>query len=353
MMIKKIAVLIFCVFISSNAFAQKDVISEVFLKINNEYVENMSNKDITLKGLRALLNIDKDLTLRRSQNKVFLYYKNQKYKEFDFPQNENDIKAWVEFNKNVMNEAIKTSPLVEVHDFELEDRFAQKVFEGLDGYSHYFGAFDDKDENKPLKIRRHYAARLVDDFLLIRLIRFQKDTAEKIKESVGECSKCKGLILDLRGNKGGFIDEAIKIAGLFLDEGIVTYTQASENSTPQYYTAPAGDILSNKPMAILIDGATASAAEILAAALSEQNRAVLIGTKTYGKGAVQDVEKIGSDRAISVTTSFFYTPSGLNIDKKGLTPFICTGLSEDCEKEDRFDKEEDIERAVKYLKTGI
>ncbi len=351
-MIKKITVLIFCIVLSFEALGA-DLINEVFLNLNEEYVVQMSNKDIALKGLMCLSKIDEDIVLKRTADKIFLYYKNKMVESFSMPINDESTKDWADFCKKIMKASTKYSPKTEVLDFELEDRFAAKVFEGLDGYSRYFGAFDDEEEKGPLKIRRHYASRIVDEFLLIRVLRLQKDTAERIKESVGECSKCKGLVLDLRGNGGGFLSEAIKIAGLFLDEGIIAYTQADEKSAPQYFSAEKGDILDGKPMAVLIDGSTASAAEILAAALSEQNRAVLIGTKTYGKGAVQDVEKIGSERAMSITTSFFYTPSGFNIDKKGLTPFICTGSSEDCSKEDRFDKEEDIERAVKYLKTGI
>lgn len=351
-MIKKAIVFIFCIALSFKAFAV-DLVERVFLSLNEEYVSDLSNKEIALKGLTCLQKTDGNIVLKKAADKIFLYHNNKMVRSFEMPADEKSAKEWADFCKEIMSESAKISPKIEVLDFELEDRFAAAVFKGLDGYSHYFGAFDDKDEDKALKIRRYYASRIVDEFLLIRVLRFQKDTAERIEESVNECSKCKGLILDLRGNGGGFLSEAIKVAGMFLDEGIITYTQSDENSAPQYYSAEKGDILSTRPMVVLIDGSTASAAEILAAALSEQNRAVLIGTKTYGKGAIQDVQKIGSNRAMSITSSFFYTPSGLNIDKKGLTPFICTASLQDCAQEDRFDKEEDIERAVKYLKTGI
>ena len=185
------------------------------------------------------------------------------------------------------------------------------------------------------------------------LISFKKDISQNIKNAVLECSKCEGVILDLRGNHGGFLSEAIAVADLFLDEGIIAYTLSNDDGVPEYFTAGKGDIFEGKPLVILLDGNTASAAEVLAGALAEQNRAVLIGTKTYGKGTVQDVSKMDADRAIAVTTSYFYTPSGLKIDQIGLTPQICVSTSDTCEKEDRFSKEEDIDRAVKYLKTGL
>ena len=170
-----------------------------------------------------------------------------------------------------------------------------------------------------------------------------------------------GSYLDLRGNHGGILDEAIKITDMFLDEGIITYTLSKDGTEPKFYTSVAGDIFDNKPIVILIDGFSASASEVLASALSEQNRAILIGTKTYGKGTVQDVSKNKNGSAMALTTSYFYTPGGNIIDKKGLMPAICTGglklrqyiTDGVCDKEDRFTNEADVEIAVKYIKNGI
>lgn len=350
---KKIIFLLLLFLTSTPALAQTDVIKEVFFNLNKDYINETNNKDMTVKGLQSLTKIDPNIRVYERANKLFLYQGDKAVKYFEFPSNNEDIDAWADLSKNVISEATKVSEKLDVLDFELPDRFAADVFEGLDGYSHYFGAFEDVDESKPLKFKRPFATRVVDNVLLIRVLSFQKDISERVRTAVEECSKCEGLILDLRGNHGGLLDEAVKIANLFLDEGIIAYTLSAENDPPEYYTAESGDILGGRPMVILTDGYTASAAEVLAAGLSEQNRAVLIGTKTYGKGTVQDVQKMGGERAISMTTSFFYTPSGVKIDKVGLTPFICTSLDEACEKEDRMSKEEDIDRAVKYLKTGM
>ena len=112
---------------------------------------------------------------------------------------------------------------------------------------------------------------------------------------------------------------------------------------------------------ILVDGFSASASEILAAAMSEQNRATLIGTKTYGKGTIQEVSKNKDGGAMALTTTYFYTPGGNIIDKKGLMPAICTGglqlghkiVDGVCDREDRFTKDADVEIAVQYIKNEL
>ena len=335
-----------------SVFAQKDVIKDVFLTLNRDYINELDNKQIALKGLSILPKLGKNIELKQTSKKIVLYQDKKLIKQFEVPQESADALVWANWCQDVLNQATKVDENLKARDFELEDRFAKAVFDGLDGYSHYFGAFEDDEDDKPLKIRRPFASRVIDGVLLLRVLSFKKDMSENVKTAVEECSKCEGVILDLRGNHGGFLDEALKIADMFLDEGIITYTLSTDKAEPAYYTALRGDILKGKPMVILTDGYTASAAEVLAGALSEQNRAVLIGTKTYGKGTIQDVKKMDADRAFSVTTAYFYTPSGIKIDKIGLTPFICVSDDHECAPADRFSKEEDIDFAVKYLKTG-
>ncbi|MBR2299999.1 MAG: hypothetical protein IJ870_05450 [Alphaproteobacteria bacterium] len=349
---KKYLCFLFCLFLCLPLKAQTDVIKEVFENLNQDYIVEITNREIALKGLKALKEVDKNINIKASSDAVFLYQSGKPADKFEMPEDEENMQAWIDFCKKIIEAGTKVSEKLDVLDFEIPDRFAKNVFEGLDGYSHYFGAFTGVDEN-PVKARRQFASRVIDGVLLIRVLSFQKNVSERIKEAVEECSACEGLILDLRGNHGGFFDEAVKSADLFLDEGIIAYTLSFEDATPEYQIATSGDILQSKPMVVLLDGYTASAAEVLAASLSEQNRATLIGTKTFGKGTVQDVKKIGDERAMALTTSFFYTPSGMKIDKIGLTPFICTSDGEACEREDRLNKEEDIDRAVLFIKTGM
>lgn len=346
---KRLLIVLFFTLIPLKTYADTDVIREVFNRLNQDYLEDVQNEEIAIKGLESLNKVDSKIALKKVGNQ-FVLFENQKVAEtFNLPKNTQDKEAWITLCKNIINRATTFSERLDVLDFELPDRFAQAVFENLDGYSHYFSAFEDETE-KPFKIQRQFAARIIDDVMLIKILSFQKGVAERVKKNVIECSKCSALILDLRANGGGFLNEAIDIANLFLDEGIITYTAGAPNDTPHYFTASAGDILDGRPIVLISDGKTASAAEVLIAALTEQDRAVLIGTRTHGKGTVQDVTKMASDRAFSVTTSLFYTPSGQTIEKRGLTPLICTGAGDSCAPADRFGKEEDIEAALRYLK---
>ena len=358
---KKYFLFLFFLFYTSPCFSQTDIISDVFVTINSDYINAVDNKEIMFKGLKALVKIDNTIKFKQTNEKVFMYRSSKMVGAFVLPEISDLPYIWSDFTKNIINKAIEVSPKVELIDFEIPDRFAQEVFEGLDGYSHYYSSFSDQAD-KPHVIKRNFASRIVaDDLLLIKILTFKKDVHQQVKNAIDECSKCKGLILDLRGNHGGLLDEALKITDMFLDEGIVTYTLSKDNAEPKFYTAGEGDILKNKPMVVLVDGFSASASEILAAALSEQNRAVLVGTKTYGKGTVQEVSKNNNGAAIALTTSYFYTPGGNIIDKKGIMPAICTGglksgyvvTDGECERQDRFTNEADVEVAAKFIKNEL
>ena len=339
--------------------AKADVIGKVYTTLQNDYINNISNRKITFKGLKALTKTDAGFAFKASNDTLYLYYNHQRKGVFALPLQDNNAAEWADLSRKVINMAIKLSPDVELYDYEISDRFAQEVFAGLDGYSHYFGGFDDE---RQLEVKRNFAARKVDDnVLLIKIVSFQNGVSDEVADALSDCDNCQGLILDLRGNHGGVLNEALKIADMFLDEGIVTYTAAENGQTPQYYTASAGDVWHNKPMAVLVDGFTASAAEVLAAALSEQNRALLVGTQTFGKGTVQNVVKMGEGRAMALTKSYFFTPSGGQINGEGLNPAVCTGglkraenlTDATCQKEDRFNQETDVIIAADYIKNEM
>ena len=170
--------------------------------------------------------------------------------------------------------------------------------------------------------------------------------------------------MDLRGNQGGLLSEAVAISGLFLDEGsIVTYTVGRNEDMNKYYVAEGGDVLAEKPIIILVDGQTASSAEVMAAALHEQGRATVVGTQTYGKGSVQKMVLLENDSTMALTAAYFYTPMERRIEKIGVLPDICTfGKEEnddpehiisqkeaDCPQEKRADFDIDIEVALALI----
>ncbi len=129
-----------------------------------------------------------------------------------------------------------------------------------------------------------------------------------------------GLVLDLRENRGGLLEPAVAVAGQFLEEDDVVLRQESEGRTRTFRAESAGDLTT--PLAVLVDGGTASAAEIVAGALQDQERAVLIGSTTFGKGSVQEIYDLSDGSSLHVTTAIWLTPDRHRIDKQGLTPDV-------------------------------
>ncbi|HUR39609.1 MAG TPA: S41 family peptidase [Verrucomicrobiae bacterium] len=132
----------------------------------------------------------------------------------------------------------------------------------------------------------------------------------------------KGLVLDLRNNPGGVLNAAIEVSDAFLDKGIVVSIKGRVNDANREYNATPGDMLDGKPIVILVNGGSASASEIVAGALQDHKRALVVGTKTFGKGSVQTILPLQNDSAIKLTTARYYTPSGRSIQAEGIGPDI-------------------------------
>ena len=164
---------------------------------------------------------------------------------------------------------------------------------------------------------------LKDDYLYIRISSFSGKTTSGVKEafaSIKEEQKIKGAILDLRNNPGGLLKESITVADLFLDEGVIVSTKSREGEKKYY--AKKGGVGLDIPMVVIINQGSASASEIVSGALQDNKRAIIIGTKSFGKGSVQSVIPINADMAIRLTTAHYYTPSGRSIQAEGISPNI-------------------------------
>ncbi len=173
------------------------------------------------------------------------------------------------------------------------------------------------------------------------------DMVKAIKKIKSENPKVLGFILDLRNNTGGLLDQAVKISDAFLNEGEIVSIMARQENASRVFFASEGDVLDNKPLVVIINGASASAAEIVAGALQDHRRAVLIGTKSYGKGSVQTLIPIG-DIALKITTARYYTPSGRSIQADGIEPDVEVNRAKIEEvKEDRLFSEETLTNALK------
>ena len=143
---------------------------------------------------------------------------------------------------------------------------------------------------------------------------------KKIKEKLG--SKLKGIVFDLRNNPGGLLNQAIKVSDAFLDRGEIVSTRSRRANDAQRFNAKKGDLVEKLPIVVLINGGSASASEIVAGALQDHRRAVILGTQSFGKGSVQTIIPLSGQGAIRLTTAHYYTPSGRSIQAKGIKPDI-------------------------------
>ena len=168
----------------------------------------------------------------------------------------------------------------------------------------------------------------------VRITFFQGPAEKQLREAINKLKKeshgsLKGLILDLRNNPGGLLDVSVKVADSFLDtsrlhqyKDLIVYTKGHVSNTDIQIKATPGDIIPNTPMVVLINGGSASASEIVAGALQDYNRAIIMGTPSFGKGSVQTVLPISKEDAIKLTTALYYTPSGREIQAEGIIPNI-------------------------------
>ncbi|MEM9575528.1 MAG: S41 family peptidase [Pseudomonadota bacterium] len=145
---------------------------------------------------------------------------------------------------------------------------------------------------------------------------------KKQVEEAGGMEKINGIVLDLRNNPGGLLTQAIRVSDAFLEKGEIVSTRGREVQDGERFNATAGDLAEGKPIVVLINGGSASASEIVAGALQDHRRAIVVGTKSFGKGSVQTVMPLRSDGAMRLTTARYYTPSGRSIQALGVSPDI-------------------------------
>ncbi|AQQ69644.1 peptidase S41 [Microbulbifer agarilyticus] len=175
---------------------------------------------------------------------------------------------------------------------------------------------------------RVYSVRgemLEDGYGYLRISQFQLDTGGDLMRAMKKLDKkgeLKGLILDLRNNPGGVLQSSVEVVDAFLEEGLVVYTEGRNDASNLRYSASPGDVTKGAPLVVLINDGSASAAEIVAGALQDHRRAVVMGTDSFGKGSVQTVIPINDDRAIKLTTALYFTPKGRSIQAQGIKPDI-------------------------------
>ena len=173
---------------------------------------------------------------------------------------------------------------------------------------------------------RSVVSKLIDDKIgYLRLRAFNENSSSQLKKEISDLEKndkLVGYILDLRNNPGGLLSQAIRISDFFLEEGEIVSTKGRESKENRKFFAKKGDRIKGKPMIVLINNGSASASEIVAGALKDQKRAILLGENTYGKGSVQSIIPLKNNGAIRLTISKYYLPSGKSISEVGVSPDI-------------------------------
>ncbi len=168
-----------------------------------------------------------------------------------------------------------------------------------------------------------------DGIGVLRLSNFNQSTARNLRKMVKQARRdldddLIGFIIDLRGNRGGLLDKAVAVADLFVTDGEIVSTRGRHPDSHQYFNAESDDVAAGRPVVVLLNGGTASASEIVAAALQDSHRAVLVGTNTFGKGTVQYVARLPNEGELNLTWANFHAPSGYGLNGRGVLPDICT-----------------------------
>ncbi|MBB5211449.1 S41 family peptidase [Microbulbifer hydrolyticus] len=193
---------------------------------------------------------------------------------------------------------------------------------GRKGHKEPFDVTVKRDKVRVYSVR---GEMLEDGYGYLRISQFQLDTGGDLMRAMKKLKKegeLKGLVVDLRNNPGGVLQSSVEVVDAFLEDGLVVYTEGRNESSNLRYSASSGDITNGAPLVVLINDGSASAAEIVAGALQDHRRAVVMGTDSFGKGSVQTVIPINEDRAIKLTTALYFTPKGRSIQAQGIKPDI-------------------------------
>lgn len=309
--------------------------------LENNYAPQINIKQLFSYSEKYLTEIDSKIHLSHNDSQAFLYKEDKLVEIFNLPQ-DTSFASWKQTFSTILSAGCVHSKAISSSSSILESKILSSIIKQLDKYTHL----------SPMSTQHlAFEATIKDNILYVKLERFLAGQTESLKQIISQYPSIDGMILDIRDNHGGQFNEALKIADLFLDNTLMAYSQ-EKNQPLRFYRAHRGDILKGKPLIVLINEQTASSAELVAAALSEQSRATLIGTKTYGKGSIQQKHQL-EDKILYLTSGYFYTPSGQKINETGIMPQICTGQGQNCLNSDKKDYTKDITTALQLIKKQL
>ena len=221
-----------------------------------------------------------------------------------------------------------------VDDYQIEDGDMADAMERLRGAPGSKLSLHLKRDDTPITVELERAqirinsvrSRMLEPgYGYLRISQFRSGTVTDLQSALADLTleaegPLDGLVLDLRNNPGGLLQACVAVTDIFLDSGQIVSTRGRDDEVSMSFAATPGDALNGAPIVVLINGGSASAAEIVAGALQDNSRAVLLGTRSFGKGSVQTVMPVDNHRAIKITTALYYTPSGRSIQKQGIKP---------------------------------
>ncbi len=318
--------------------------TEIFAKIKNDYVEPIEDKDLLENAIRGML---------AGLDPHSAYLVPEDYKELqagtsgefgglgiEVGMEDGFVKVISPIDDTPAYHAgVKAGDLVirlddtPVKGMALSD--AVKIMRGKPGTDIVLTIVRD-GENMPLNITitrdvirvTSVKSRMLDPgYGYVRISQFQSRTGENLREELAKLENeadgpLKGLVLDLRNNPGGVLSAAVSVSDAFLKDGIIVYTEGRLDDAKLKFNAKPTDILDGAPLVVLVNGGSASASEIVAGALQDHNRAIIMGQKTFGKGSVQTILPMDNGSALKLTTAKYYTPSGVSIQATGISPDI-------------------------------
>ncbi len=329
--------------VEKNIYEKIDLFSEVLSKIDKEYVdEDISKSDIMDAAINGVLQSLDPYSAYMSPE-VFTDMQTETSGEFGGL----GIEVGMEHGVVKVISPIDNSPasrvgvkagdyIVKINDIQVQGKSLTEAVELMRGPvgSNIEITVRRRGEKKAIifnitreiiKIQSVKSKYISDNIGYLRLTSFNENSGKQIKKKIKEFNKknkLKGYILDLRNNPGGLLSQAIKITDFFLEDGEIVSTKGRKKSENRKWFAQKGDLTNGKTLVVLINYGSASAAEIVAGALKDHKRAILVGESSYGKGSVQSIIPLKNKGAIRLTISKYYLPSGESISEVGVTPDI-------------------------------
>ncbi len=331
-----------------NIYDKIDLFGEVLDKINKEYVEEIDQSDAMDAAINGVL---------QSLDPYSAYMSPQTFKEMETETSGKfgglGIEVGMEFGVVKVITPMDDSPaeregvkagdyIVKINGIQVQGKTLSEAVELMRGPvgSKLEITIRRKGVKKALVFEitreiievKSVKSKIIDDSVgYIRLTAFNENSSKQIKNKIKKFKKNKinKYVLDLRNNPGGLLSQAVKISNFFLDNGEIVSTKSRKSSENRKYFAKKGDIINGKTLVVLINYGSASASEIVAGALKDHKRAILIGKNSYGKGSVQSIIPLKNKGAIRLTISKYYLPSGKSISGTGITPDIEVAESSD------------------------